>query len=71
MTTTYEPKNKEILDKCLAIISKPVKVVIDSHSADYLKRRNLHDKVHEAKLLNASIDDASYYDELSKGFDYE
>ena len=68
MTTTYEPKNKEILDKCLAIISTPVKVIVDSHSAGYLENRNKLDSRLESKLLNNQIDDASYYDELSKGF---
>ena len=68
MTTTYEPKNKDILDKCLAIISTPVKVIVDSHSSGYKENRKLMDIKLEAKLLNTSIDDASYYDELSKGF---
>jgi len=68
MTVTYEPKGSDIIDKCLKILSKPVRVIKDSHAAGYYKNRKVIDEKREAKLLKVQIDDASYYDELSKDF---
>jgi len=69
MTTTYEPKGSDIINKCLDILSKPVRVIKDSHATGYLANRKTLDEKQEAKLLNTQIDDASYYNELSKDFD--
>ena len=66
MEINYEPKGADIIDKCLAIISKPVRVFKDTNSASYLKRRNLIDEQNERKLSSSKIDDANYYNELMK-----
>jgi len=68
MTTTYEPKGSDIINKCLAILSKPVRVIKDSRATGCHNNRKVLDKMLEDKLLNVQIDDASYYDELSKDF---
>ena len=70
MTTTYEPKGSDIINKCLDILSKPVKVIKDSHSAGYLENRKRLDSKLEVKLLNTQVNDEAYYDELSKDFDH-
>jgi len=64
MTTTYEPKNKELLNKCLKILSKPIRAIKDSHSAGYFENRKRVDAKEEVRLLNSQIDDANYYNEL-------
>ena len=64
MTTTYEPKNTKLLDKCLKILSKPIHVIKDSHSVGYFENRKRVDAKEEDRVLNAKIDDAAYYDEL-------
>ena len=66
MEINYEPKGADIIDKCLDIISKPVRVFKDTNSASYLKRRNLIDEQNERKLSASKIDDANYYNELMK-----
>ena len=68
MTTTYEPSNKEILTNCLEIMSKPIRVIKDSHSIGYLNNRKAIDQKEEANELDVAINDEAYYNELSKDF---
>jgi len=67
MEIKYESPVNDIANSCLAIISTPVLKIVDTRPGGYLKVRNKKDNKLEAKL-QASIDDAAYYDELSKEF---
>lgn len=58
----------EIIEKCLGILSKPVRRTKDSHSIGYLKARNRISELQEKSLLDSQIDDETYYNELSKDF---
>ena len=66
MDIEFESNNKDIINKCLNIMSKPIRVTVDSNSASYLKNRNEMDNKIERELSESKIDDAAYYDKLEK-----